>query len=217
MEVKLFRVSHDFIINQCYLVYENNRGFLIDPAWDYALINDYLHHHNIFLTGVLLTHAHPDHTNLADVFAKYYNVPVFMSGKEIDESNFSCTHLQSIEHLREIELAGCTIKPLLTPGHTAGSTCYLIKGHLFSGDTIFIEGVGTCDMNRVDQLFDSVQYLKRIIPGDTIIWPGHSFGLAAGQSMDTLLKNNIYFQLNQRTQFISFRMRKNRPGPFNFK
>ena len=41
MRVKMFKVNNSFIKNQCYLIHKNNIGILIDPAWDYNLINDF--------------------------------------------------------------------------------------------------------------------------------------------------------------------------------
>ena len=136
MEIKLFRVNHLFITNQCYLIYKDGSGILVDPAWDYTLIYNFLVDHQIILRGILLTHAHVDHTNLAQQFAKTYNVPVFISAIEMDTYGFDCLNLNRVSHLQKIQIERFSITPILTPGHTAGSICYLIDHHLFSGDTI---------------------------------------------------------------------------------
>lgn len=205
------------IINQCYLIYKGNTGILIDPAWDYFLINNFLDKQQINLKAVLLTHSHPDHTNLANEFADKHDVPVFMSEKELSKHDFDCLNLVSFTHLQELKVENFCVIPLLTPGHTDGSTCYLIDQHLFTGDTIFIEGVGVCDLADVNKLYDSVQFIKRHLPSHTLFWPGHSFGQLPGKDLEYLLKNNIYFQLEDRKYFSDFRMRKNRPDPFLFK
>ncbi|WP_347836740.1 hypothetical protein [Gracilibacillus sp. JCM 18860] len=57
--------------------------------------------------------------------------------------------------------------------------------------------------------------MKREIKNDVCIFPGHSFGMPPGQTMEHLRKNNIYLQLN-REHFIKFRMRKNQLGLFDF-
>ncbi|RAJ27259.1 MBL fold metallo-hydrolase [Pedobacter cryoconitis] len=217
MEVKLFRVANENIKNQCYLIYEGNSGILVDPAWDYELINDFLKDNLIVLKGVLLTHAHHDHTNLAAVFAYKHAVPVYMSAIEIRDSGFHVQRLIAVQHLQEFTIDGFTVTALLTPGHTKGSTCYLIGEHCFTGDTIFIEGVGISDERNVGSLFDSVQFIKQYLPPHTLIWPGHSFGQTPGKELSFLFRNNIYFLLNRREAFVDFRMRKNQPDPFAFK
>ena len=217
MKVKKFHVSGSDIKNQCYVCHKNNTGILIDPAWDYNLINDYLLDNRIVLKGILLTHAHDDHTDLAAVFSEAYGVPVYMSAAEIHQYGFKCPNLLSATHLEKIIISDYSIVPIHTPGHTIGSMCFLIDEHLFTGDTVFIEGVGICDNINVNLLFDSIQFLKQYLPASTIFWPGHSFGDTPGKELNFLLKNNIYFQLDDRSQFIEFRMRKNSFDPVAFK
>lgn len=215
MVVKTFKVSYQFMLNQCYLIYDDHSGILVDPAWDFMLINDFLIQNQIALKGVLLTHAHPDHTDLAEEFALRYDVPVLMSAAEIDHYQFNCVNLEKTEHLDKIYLGNFEITAMLTPGHTSGSLCYFIDGHVFSGDTVFMEGVGICE--DADQMFDSVQFLKSYLPKDTLFWPGHSFGVTPGKSLEYLLQSNIYFQFENRKHFIEFRTRKNQPDHFSFR
>lgn len=219
IQIKTFKTSNFSIINQCYLLYKNNAGILIDPSWDYDLIDTFLIYNNILLKGVLLTHSHDDHTNLANEFAAKKNVPVFMSEEEIRYSGFDCINLQSIETMKEIKISDFNITPILTPGHTPGSICYLVENNIFSGDTIFIEGVGVCSSagGDVDKMWDSVQLLKSILPENFFFYPGHSFGELPGKSLAFLLKNNIYFLIKDKTHFVNFRMRKNQSNLFNFK
>lgn len=217
MKVEVFLVSGQGIKNQCYLIHDNHSGILIDPAWDYELISSFLKDNHITLRGVLLTHSHYDHTDLASTFAVYYGVPVYMSAIEIRQYEFTCPNLIAIQHLQDVMVGQFSVTALLTPGHTKGSVCYLIDRHCFTGDTIFIEGVGICDNSGINSLYDSVQFIKQYLPQQTLIWPGHSFGEQPGKELSFLLQNNIYFLLNRRDAFTDFRMRKNQPDPFSFK
>ena len=217
MEVKLFRVSDGKMKNQCYLIHEGETGVLVDPAWDYELINGFLSAHQIILKGVLLTHSHKDHVNLASTFAELHGVPVYMSAIEIRDYNFSCPNLQPVYHLEELIIDNLKITPVVTPGHTSGSTCYQAGPHCFTGDTVFIEGVGECGINDIDALYDSVQFFKGYFSKNTLIWPGHSFGMTAGKELDFLMSNNLYFLIDEKNMFADFRMRKNRPDPLAFK
>jgi hydroxyacylglutathione hydrolase len=132
-----------------------------------------------------------------------------MSGKEIDDYGFYCSNLIRVKHLEEIILADFDIIPILTPGHTSGSVCYFVNNHVFSGDTVFIEGVGVCDDkgSNVFELYNSIQFLKAYLPKKSRIWPAHSYGQLPGKDLDFLFQNNIYFQLAEEN-FVKFRMRK---------
>lgn len=215
--IKMFKVNNSFIVNQCYLIYKNGVGILIDPAWDYDLINEFLVQNNIHLKAILLTHSHIDHTDLAEKFATTVNIPVFMSNYEIEYYSFKMQNLKPVFHLQKMMIDAFNILPIVTPGHTIGSTCYLIENNLFSGDTVFIEGVGICDNKNAGKLYDSVQFLKVFLSNTTLFWPGHSFGSSPGKDLNYLLKNNIYFSFKNKIDFVQFSTRKNRPNPFLFK
>jgi len=218
MIVELFNTQSSGFKNQCYLVANGFNAILIDPAWDYDLIETYILNNKLTICAVLLTHSHFDHTNLADKFAKKYDIPVFMSESEIAYYGFKCTNLTQIGSQEKLEIKGININPILTPGHTIGSICYLIDDHFFTGDTLFIEGVGICMGNGSDpnKMFDSIQFIKGYLKPNTLIWPGHSFGQLPGKQFLFLQKNNIYIHFTNREHFVKFRMRKSQPDPFNF-
>lgn len=207
--VQLFEVTNGVFKNQCYLVHNQYEGVLIDPAWDYELINSYIEENGILLKGVLLTHGHLDHIDLAGKFSKEKNVPVWSS--DIDAINFRLTYskLQLVSHLLNFKIGTIEITPILTPGHTSGSVCYVIDNHVFSGDTVFIEGVGVCSKDSAESLYDSIQFLKNYLPENSLFWPGHSYGEAPGKSVSYLMLYNIYFQFKSKKSFIDFRTRKN--------
>lgn len=74
-----------------------------------------------------------------------------------------------------IELGSLKIKVLHTPGHTQGGVCYLVDNCLFSGDTIFKEAVGRCDLEGGDfnQIVESIETKIFTLPPETEIYPGH--------------------------------------------
>lgn len=63
---------------------------------------------------------------------------------------------------------------LHTPGHTPGSCCFLCDGKLFSGDTLFCDGFGRCDLPGGDEnrMRQSLQALLSL-PKETVLYPGH--------------------------------------------
>jgi len=214
-------VKHLAFINYCYLVIDSSsrNALLIDPAWEIEIIETALKSLNVKLQGILLTHSHFDHINLASHFAVHYQIPVYMSQAEITYYHFQCPHLFAIEEFRPFELGGITIQPIFTPGHTAGGTSYLIEENLFCGDTLFIEGCGFCSSKggNPEIMFETLQNLKNTISTRTIIYPGHCYGTPVGQTFDYVLKNNIYLQIPSKEIFIAYRMRENQNNIFNFK
>ena len=76
---------------------------------------------------------------------------------------------------QELTEAGLGIRVLHTPGHTPGGACFLIEGHLFTGDTMFEHGWGRTDFPGGDEhaLFAS---LRRLMPmtKDHPFHPGHN-------------------------------------------
>ena len=74
-----------------------------------------------------------------------------------------------------IKLGNLDIKVIHTPGHTQGGVCYYVDGKLFSGDTIFKESVGRCDLEGGDfeQIVSSIENKIYNLPEETEIYPGH--------------------------------------------
>ena len=170
-------------------------------------ITDYLVSHNMECVGILLTHSHFDHIlGIAAVKKVFPNAKIFIHENEINELGFTCGPMNnSILHFfRETGLI-CEVekqpsadvalhesddvfgwKVMHTPGHSPGSICLYNESEktLISGDTIFdYGGYGRTDMYGGDEavLVQSIIRLKREIPKDTIVFPGHdSFGFTLG-------------------------------------
>ena len=78
---------------------------------------------------ILLTHEHFDHVHYLKDYQIKFNCPVFSPDDET-----------------EIVIKDLKIKPILCPGHSPKSVCYLIKDCLFTGDVLFDEGIGRTDL-----------------------------------------------------------------------
>lgn len=203
-------MSYHWIVNYTYLVIDSvsKKSVIIDPAWQIEKIERALESANTFPELILITHAHPDHINLAKPLAEQYKCPIYMSVEEINVSGFRARQLVGIDST-PLLVGNMLIHPLLTPGHTSGSMCFNINDNLFTGDTLFIEGCGMCsDVQTASKLYMSIEYLKKQINPHTKIFPGHSYGKPPGQDFSFLLKNNIYLQFKNVNDFISYRLRK---------
>jgi hydroxyacylglutathione hydrolase len=209
------------IVNYCYLVHnkKNGQGLLIDPAWELETIETAIRRAGARLTAILLTHSHFDHVNLVEALVSRYQAEVWMSAEEIAFYRFSAPNLRAIDMTRPFRPAGIAVTPYLTPGHSKGSTCFRIGEHLFSGDTLFIEGCGICVGDGADprEMFDSIALLKARCGREVRLYPGHAFGEAPGSSFEQASRTNVYLNLDDYEKFRSFRMRDGQSRIFDFK
>ena len=176
---------------------ENNNYLIIDEESKEAALVDCsciddsilleLKKQNATLKYVLLTHGHFDHIGGLNELPSNVKVLMHVGDKEwIEQVN---TYLPMVgmpsmdvpkidEYINDneiIKLGNLEIKVIHTPGHTQGGICYYVEGNLFSGDTIFKESVGRCDLpgGNFDQIVESIEQKIFTLPKDTIIYPGH--------------------------------------------
>ncbi|MBN2440196.1 MAG: MBL fold metallo-hydrolase [Spirochaetales bacterium] len=221
VSVHIMTASTPITKNYVYLVADekSKKAVLVDPVWEKSMVVEVMEEKGITLTHILLTHSHPDHVFLADSLARDTGCIVHMSQIEIDYYNFNCHNLVPLNNNEQFFCGNTLITPILTPGHTKGSLCYMIGNNLFTGDTLFIEGCGLCWGKGADpeEMFESLQMLKQIIPGQMKIYPGHRFGVKPGLQFENVLQYNIYLDFKKKEEFIKYRMRKNQHLLFAFK
>ena len=215
------RTSRGQMTNYNYVVVDAPGGHcvLVDPAWEIDRYRQAMADARATLAGVLLTHAHADHVDLAGTLATEYGCPVWMSAEEIAASGFEAPGLVAIDetpwHAGQLR-----IEPFLTPGHTPGSVCYRIGENLFTGDVLFAEGCGLCaDADSAYRMHESLERLKRTLSPATRIFPGHSFGSPPGRRFEEVLQENIYLHFRDRDRFAAFRLRggQDRSRQFDFR
>lgn len=208
--VVVLKMRFQFMTNYNYLIVDqvSRQAVIVDPAWEMAKVEAALEQTQSTLAGILVTHSHPDHLNLAGPLASEKRCPIWMSHSEIEWSGFTHERLVGIDtapwYVGEMQ-----IQPIHTPGHTQGCTCFLIGDNLFTGDVLFAEGCGMCpDIASARTMYASLAYLKALIAPHTRIYPGHSYGKPPGQRFAQVLRDNIYLQFSDHDSFVAFRMRK---------
>ena len=155
---------------------------IIDPV-DRHVERDLAHIERLglHLTHVLETHAHADHVTSAGKLRALTGAKACVpSGCGIPPAE-----VQLNDGDRLPFAGGEQIDVIHTPGHTAGSMCYLWRGNLFSGDTLLIGGCGRTDFQSgsAEALYDSVTRKLFALDDATRVWPGHDY---KGQSVSTI-------------------------------
>jgi len=212
LDVRCLRVSRGSVRNLCYvaLASDTREAVLIDPAWEFDAIERALQDLGVTVVGILITHAHSDHINLADACAERHGVPVYMAREEAAYYGYSSRFLDAFDS-SSIRVGGLRVTAIPTPGHTHGSRCFLIGDALFSGDTLFTEGCGICTSpgGSAGAMFESLRLLKQEVPANARVFPGHSFGRPPGRTFQELKRLNVYLGIDDKDQFVQFRMRPN--------
>jgi len=220
-KLNIIKTKHLIFKNCTYLIQNisNRNAVLIDPSWQAGKYENLIATENLKLVAIFVTHHHIDHSNLAGKLASQYKCPVYMLAEEIDYYSFNCANLYPIvADVEQLEMGGIVVKIIRTPGHTYGGACFMIDDNLFSGDTLFIEGCGMCNIDGGDaaKMFASLQMLKRIISDTTKIYPGHQYQLKIGKIFKEVKHVNIYLNFKTEEEFVKFRMRDGQKGLLDF-
>jgi glyoxylase-like metal-dependent hydrolase (beta-lactamase superfamily II) len=126
---------------------------------------------------VIDTHVHADHLSRSKALAKASGATLLLPIQ--NRVAFAFTPVQDGQ---SIEFGRSQITAISTPGHTMESTCYYLDGQaLFTGDTLFVSGVGRPDLHatpdetreRAKVLYRSLRRLLGL-PGDTFVFPCHA-------------------------------------------
>ena len=179
------------IDNNNYLIVDEKTkdAALIDCSSIDDRIDEEIEKQGASLKYILLTHGHFDH--IAGIRPNRFknNPQIVMHKADLDWLNNANQYLPMfgmpeitipkvdifVEDGDTIQLGSLEIKVLHTPGHTQGGVCYLVDGNLFSGDTIFREAVGRCDLEggNFNQIVESIEDKIFTLPPETVIYPGH--------------------------------------------
>lgn len=203
----------------CYIVGDRELGsaVVVDPGQDAgATVVERLDANGVTCEAILLTHGHLDHVWSAPELANKLDVPVFLHGDDRwlwDDpasafGNFPPGALEAqfgldwrppserLETLRDemtLELAGMSLEVRHTPGHTPGSSVFLLTDTgaddplLLSGDLIFAGSVGRTDFPRgsFEQQNESIKRVVLPLDDATRILSGHGPETTVGEERRT--------------------------------
>jgi hydroxyacylglutathione hydrolase len=151
---------------------ETGDAAIVDPAEFYPFFRE-IERTGVRLRSVYCTHHHADHIGgLEDLLVEFpeLNVYGFKSDKRrIRGMNCSLTD-GSI-----IRVGNIQGQVMHTPGHTAGSLCFLIEDALFTGDTLFSSGCGRLFEGTPRQMYDALNSRIKPLPPQTKLYFGHEY------------------------------------------
>ena len=179
---------------------KGREAVIIDPVLE--SIDSYiklLKELDLKLVKVIDTHIHADHitgafnlkqvTNCATVMGKH-------TPADTVDIKVSDNELINIDNLK--------VRAIYTPGHTKDSYSFLIDDHLFSGDTLLINGTGRTDFQggSSKDSYNSIFNKLLKLPEETLLYPAHDYNGKNISSIGKEKKNNPRLQVNSVSEYI---------------
>jgi glyoxylase-like metal-dependent hydrolase (beta-lactamase superfamily II) len=131
--------------------------------------------------AILVTHGHRDHHENVTTLKGLLHVPVAIGMDDAAQLSVEPDFL--IVDQQSLSFGQHALQAIHTPGHTPGSTCFLYREHLFTGDTLFPGGPGNTqnDPVRFERIISSIRERIFSLPDDTVVYPGHGRDTTIGQ------------------------------------
>jgi len=182
MLIEMFVVGS--LSTNCYVVssQQTKDAIIIDPGLDFPLeadqIFDYITQAGLNVKSIVNTHGHADHINGDAIFQEKYNVPICIhrldavSLEGLENVNFPSAVLLDDGSL--ITFDNESLRVMHTPGHTPGSICLIGERLVFTGDTLFADGIGRTDFPGGSDSEMKLSLQKLVcLPDYFLIYPGH--------------------------------------------
>jgi hydroxyacylglutathione hydrolase len=191
MFLKQFEVGNFAVF--AYLLGEDGGGpgVAIDPAGDADLIISAADQNKITIQYILNTHAHVDHVmgneemkqkTGAQIIIHENDAPALtripMSMLSMFGGRPSPPADRTVKDGDSIQVGSLSLQVLHTPGHSPGAICVFVEGVVFTGDTLFVGGVGRTDLpgGSWPIMLRSIQTKLLTLPDETVVLPGHNYG-----------------------------------------
>jgi glyoxylase-like metal-dependent hydrolase (beta-lactamase superfamily II)/rhodanese-related sulfurtransferase len=186
-------------------------ALIIDPV-DEQIERDLseLRARGLKLVWTVETHAHADHITSAGQLAEHAGART-----AAPEGCGITTAAVQLKDGDTLAFGGERIKALHTPGHTAGSMSYVWRDHVFTGDTLLINGCGRTDFQSgsSEALYRSITKVLFALPEDTTVWPAHDYQGRPNTTIGAEKASNSRVAGKTEAEFVAIMSSLNLPRP----
>jgi len=233
---------------------QDKTATVIDPSREiYESFLQTSQDNELQITQLIDTHQHADHVSGIVKLTKT-KTPEINMGKtniffsSLEEYDSSETELKNIMYVKDGDKLNVgdkvTLKAIHTPGHTNGSMSFIIEytpndnninnkdpvhSYLFTGDTLFVDGVGRPDLRDeakkfAELLYDTYHNKILQLPDNTVVLPAHFNGTSIAlkhtvpilETLGTIKKRVKLLSMNKE-EFIDYMADTVQPRPGNYK
>jgi len=179
---------------------KGREALIIDPVIENVesyikLLNEL----DLKLVKVIDTHIHADHVTGASKLKDITKCSTIMG-----ENTPADTVEIKVKDDEYINLENLKIRAMYTPGHTSDSYSFLMDNHLFSGDTLLINGTGRTDFQNgnAKDAYNSIFNKLLKLPEETLLYPAHDYN---GEKISTIgkeIKHNPRLQVKSEEEYV---------------
>ncbi len=186
---------------------EAKEALVIDPAGDADLIISEAESFGLQIKFIVNTHGHVDHIMGNQEMAKRTGARIVVHENDAERLTQTPPYLLDMFEavpsppadllVRDgdmIQVGTTVLKVIHTPGHSPGGICLYLEGMVFTGDTLFVGSVGRTDLagSSPVELERSIREKVYVLPGNTVVYPGHHYGSSPTSTIQYERRNNPY-------------------------
>lgn len=211
-----------------YMVISGKEALVVDPSRFIDVYESVAKKENVAITHIVDSHLHADHISGGKYLANKVGATYYLMKSE--GAIFDFAPLENYEKI-VFEKVNLEVLAVKTPGHTPGSVSFFVNNQLlFSGDTIFVGGLGRPDLGGkvrewANDLYHTVYEKVIEITDQVIVLPGHYASLdeemnRGGYIGDTLgnirSRNHLMNNIDKQTFIDTIEANANQETPPNF-
>jgi len=198
---------------------------LFDPSRNIDFYLGFAEQQKCRLVKTFETHLQADYIAGSRILSEKTGADFLANESDFTGSNIKYSPLQD-KKTYSIAGSGASIQAIFTPGHTPGSTSYLIDDkYLITGDTIFIQSIGRPDLGGKvdswsDKLFDTLKMIQQlddklvVLPGHYMSWEEANDTLVFADTLAEIQRyNKDIFAIQDKQNFLRFIKNNMRPQP----
>ena len=178
-----------------YVVRSGGECWVIDPGMGAGLVATFLRERGLAPSRILLTHGHCDHiAGVEDVKAIAPEGRICVAAADAEMLTSAALTLSEpfglplpdelLEAGQELSLGESAWRILDTSGHTVGGLSFYCQAEaaVFTGDSLFAQGVGRTDIPGGDwpRLLENIRNRLLSLPSETQVYPGHGPATSIG-------------------------------------
>jgi len=187
----------------------SGEGLVIDPAAEIERILSEASAAGLTITHIVNTHGHVDHISGnadmkertgAQIIIHKDDASMLVSTPPMMLRMFGARPSppadMTVQDGNRITVGGVELDVIHTPGHSPGGMALYTPGYVFTGDTLFVEGLGRTDLpgGSWDVMYQSIMRRLLTLPDETVVLPGHNYGRMPTSTIQNERTNNPFLR-----------------------